>query len=302
MKILKMIPVLIIASLIFFSSCASGAEKRQEQKKQAVTGDLTRYPIVLVHGISLRDDNPIPYWGRVPDALRAAGYDVHLANHDAWASIEDNAASLFSRVEQIRSQASSEKVNIVAHSKGGLEARYAISSLGMASRVASLSTINTPHRGSVMAEFFLDEAPILNQFSAQVVDLISLLFLRDSNPNIHWATKQLCPSAMASFNQANPDKEGVYYQSWTSIIDENYGALPYVFVNKLLNERAGPNDGFVTVDSARWGRFRGVIGEERGQLISHSDVHGFIIFPEANSFDAPAFYLELAAELAGMGF
>lgn len=36
-----------------------------------------------------------------------------------------------------------EKVNIIAHSKGGLDSRYAISRLGMDQYTASLTTINS---------------------------------------------------------------------------------------------------------------------------------------------------------------
>ena len=43
-----------------------------------------------------------------------------------------------------------EKVNIIAHSKGGLDSRYAISILGMDKYTASLTTISTPHRGCIL--------------------------------------------------------------------------------------------------------------------------------------------------------
>src|SRR5207249_8887306 len=43
-------------------------------------------------------------------------------------------------------------VNIVAHSMGGLDARYAISQLGLGGRVASLITIGTPHLGTPLAD------------------------------------------------------------------------------------------------------------------------------------------------------
>ena len=39
-----------------------------------------------------------------------------------------------------------EKVNIIAHSKGGLDARYMISKLNMGEYVASLTMISSPHR------------------------------------------------------------------------------------------------------------------------------------------------------------
>ena len=55
--------------------------------------------------------------------------------------------------EQIR-RWTSEPVNLIAHSMGGLDARYLISRLGMADQVRSLTTISTPHRGSFMADWF----------------------------------------------------------------------------------------------------------------------------------------------------
>ena len=51
------------------------------------------------------------------------------------------------------------KVNIIAHSKGGLDSRYAISKLGSDKYVASLTTINTPHHGCLFAEYLLNTAP-----------------------------------------------------------------------------------------------------------------------------------------------
>src|SRR5436190_277798 len=47
------------------------------------------------------------------------------------------------------------KVIIIAHSMGGLDARYMISRLGMADRVAALVTLSTPHHGSPYADWCL---------------------------------------------------------------------------------------------------------------------------------------------------
>src|SRR6185369_10558770 len=47
------------------------------------------------------------------------------------------------------------RVVIIAHSMGGLDARYMISRMGMAERVAALITISTPHRGSPYADWCL---------------------------------------------------------------------------------------------------------------------------------------------------
>lgn len=57
---------------------------------------------------------------------------------------------------EVLKETGASKVNVIAHSKGGLDTRYAISRLGMSQYVASLTTINTPHRGCEFADYLLD--------------------------------------------------------------------------------------------------------------------------------------------------
>ena len=59
------------------------------------------------------------------------------------------------RLRDVLRETGAEKVNIIAHSKGGLDSRWAITKLGLAPQVASLTTINTPHRGCVFAQHLL---------------------------------------------------------------------------------------------------------------------------------------------------
>jgi triacylglycerol esterase/lipase EstA (alpha/beta hydrolase family) len=108
-----------------------------------------KYPIVLVHGAGFRDKTLgfINYWGRIPKHLEKNGVTVYYGGTDAWGSIEENAEILKNRILRILQEEDLEKVNIIAHSRGGLEARYLISALEMEEYVASLTTISTSHRG-----------------------------------------------------------------------------------------------------------------------------------------------------------
>ena len=65
------------------------------------------------------------------------------------------------------------KVNIIAHSMGGLDARYAIAKLGLADRVASLVTIGTPHLGTPLANLGarLSDLLRLKSLLGRVVDI-----------------------------------------------------------------------------------------------------------------------------------
>ncbi len=108
----------------------------------------TKYPCLLVHGVGFRDFHYFNYWGRIPRELVRNGANVYYGHQEAWGTVEDNGLILKNKIMEILQKTGCGKVNIIAHSKGGLDARYVISGLKMEAYVASLTTINTPHRGS----------------------------------------------------------------------------------------------------------------------------------------------------------
>ena len=104
--------------------------------------EMLKYPILLVHGMGFRDNKYVGYWGRIPEALRKMGCKIYFGTQDSNADIETNGRHLAERINQIIQETGAERVNIIAHSKGGLDSRYAISSLNMGEKVASLTTIS----------------------------------------------------------------------------------------------------------------------------------------------------------------
>lgn len=288
--------VLLVASLAA-SSCATrlGAADR-------ASDCATRYPIILVHGIVAEDGGPLPCWGRIPKALRARGALVFMAGNDGLATIERNAAILAARIDETIARTGALKVNLIAHSKGGLEARYCISTLGLGNKVASLTTLDTPHRGSALAVYFREDVPLVNRYLSFLCDLYSVVVAGDRSSDAYASIAELTPESCAAFNEANPDDPGVYYQSYATEIDEGYGVPLYVGLYRTLYEREGPNDGFVSIESARWGNFRGVVGAELGALLSHQDIQDLPLLRNAGIYDVPAFYASLVSELRKMGF
>jgi triacylglycerol lipase len=262
----------------------------------------TRYPIVLVHGIGWRDSGRDRYWGGIPERLRRSGARVFLSGNDGFASIEDCAAQLERRIEEVLGSTGEPKVNLVAHSMGGLDARYYISSLGHGDLVASLTTFNTPHRGSSVADFLLEELPLINRRVGGLIDRFSRGALGDASPDAYRAARQLRPEACALFNERNPDDGRVYYRSYASVIGPRFPKPPFAVTGRLLAKREGENDGLVSVASARWGDFRGIVGAELGLSISHDDIHDLHMLPAARRFDAPALFASVAAELALEGY
>ena len=83
----------------------------------------TKYPLLLVHGVFFRDSKLMNYWGRIPAELEANGAVIFYGEQQSAASVEDSAAELAERIEQLVQKTGCGKVNIIAHSKGGLDSR-----------------------------------------------------------------------------------------------------------------------------------------------------------------------------------
>lgn len=116
-----------------------------------------RYPIVLHHGFNASSTNSWSYY-KVKAALEADGHVVVVTEGEPFNGVEVRAASLAKIVDRARIAAceraepaqplesclTTMKVNLVAHSMGGLDARYLAARLGYSSEVASITTISTP--------------------------------------------------------------------------------------------------------------------------------------------------------------
>lgn len=265
-----------------------------------------RYPVLLVHGVACRDNRYINYWGRIPKQLRQAGISVFFGNQDGYGSVEDNAAFLKNRVEEVLQETGAEKVNIIAHSKGGLDCRYMIGKLGMGDRVASLTTLCSPHHGSRTMDAIL-RLPGWMIRTASFFCNIWYRFMEDKHPNAYKVFQQFSTSFAREFNRTIPEDERVYCQSYAFLMKRATSDfimwLPYLVVKKV----EGENDGLVTPRSAMWANFRGVYTSGVNRGISHMDVvdvrrSPFTRKKEAAVGDILCFYDRLTDELAQNGF
>ena len=59
----------------------------------------TRYPIVLVHGLAMRDTFFMKSWGTIDRILRIQGYEVYKSQVDAFGTVKTNAAQLDKAVQ-----------------------------------------------------------------------------------------------------------------------------------------------------------------------------------------------------------
>jgi triacylglycerol lipase len=233
----------------------------------------TRHPVLLAHGFAGFDAVEIrglrlAYFRGVADRLRSAGVEVHVLRVSPIASIVQRARQL---TEQVR-RLPAERYNIVAHSMGGLDARYALTALGLGDRIASLTTISTPHRGTPLADLGV------SLFGGALGRLgVPLDAFRD-----------LTTERMEAFNQEAHDAPGVVYGCFVASARQVNAML--VPAHRFLHRRAGDNDGIVPASSQRWGEVLGEIDVDHWGAVGWS-----------SRFDAGTFYERLALDLGARG-
>lgn len=262
----------------------------------------TQYPLLMVHGVFFRDFKYFNYWGRVPKELEKHGAVIYYGNHPSAASVVDGGAELAVRIKQIVEETGCGKLNVIAHSKGGLDSRYAVSCLGMADYVASLTTVNTPHRGCVFADYLLHVMPeALKETVAEAYN-VALKKLGDEKPDFVAAVSDLTASACEAFNEEVPDMPGVYYQSVGSKLNRaSDGRFPLNFSHKLVKYFDGPNDGLVAESSFPWGEHFTCLTTPGKRGISHGDMID-LNRENIREFDVREFYVSLVSGLKEKGF
>lgn len=255
----------------------------------------TRYPIVLVHGMMAKN---FLFWHAfrgISDHLRAQGLTVYVTNQDGVGSVATNAGQLKEEILRILETENCEKVNLIAHSKGGVDCRYMITHLDMADCVASLTTLSTPHHGSGLSAQLLK----MPAFMAKTIAFFNNTFFRicgDKKPDILQLGKDLTPEAMAQFNQDTPDMPSVYYQSYSSSLTEKKALLylPYKVSRRCEQD---VTDGMVSVSSSQWGNYQG----DMGNNLDHFKMVG-MYGRKKKLTDVSLHYLYIIKHLQDLGF
>jgi triacylglycerol lipase len=261
----------------------SGAIVLHKPRALEPIAGLTRYPLVLVHGMfgfeAVRvGGQQHQYFRGIRARLETLGNRVHVVRLPVAAGIRTRAAELARQVESLGVG----RVNLVAHSMGGIDARYAISKLGLKSSVASLTTIGTPHWGTPVAHgsalLFDQRLPLGRLLASLGADLDGL--------------RELTPARMFEFNRDVPDVHDVLYASYVGIADARKLRIsaPLWPSLLLLSAGVGPSDGLVPAVSQRWGVVLAEIQADHWAQIGWS-----------SSFDAESFYEKVARDLGERG-
>jgi triacylglycerol lipase len=250
-------------------------------------------PVVLVHGLFGFDRIGVPgvklhYFRGIVKHLESLGCHAHAVRLPAAASVPDRAKILVDYISSLQH----ERVDIIAHSLGGLDARYALSKLGLASRVRSLVTIGTPHHGTPLADLAMSGAIGMARKAIAAVGL--------TTHALDW----LSTAALARFNEDVRDVPGVRYACVVAGIREPGTPISLALapVHAYLRRVAGPNDGLVPISSQYWGETLAEIEADHWEQVGWRmamrgtfDALGMYAFVVARLGDAPAVAAPIAA-------
>lgn len=255
-----------------------------------------KYPIILVHGIMLKDLWHFKAFGKIESILSGEGYSVYTADHDGLGSVEGNAEQLKAYIDGVLSETGAERVNIIAHSKGGLDTLYMIDRLDMAKRVASVSFLCTPIRGSIIATKLYNLPRIIRSPLVWIFNLWYRIF-GDKNPDALTACRQLVRSTDGTFEIG--EHGDVFMQSYSTVLhrsrDDFLMGIPLRFSRRY---ESIPSDGMVSVESSMYKNYRGHCTDES---VSHSEIVD-LFAKKKKKEKIYAFYKTLARELEELGF
>jgi triacylglycerol lipase len=232
--------------------------------REAKRDDAPRPVVVLVHGFAGFDELRVAgrraaYFRGVRERLEARGFECVVPRLPPVAAISVRARVLARELEHVA--CGGRDVHVIAHSMGGLDARYALSNYAHGAGVRSLVSVATPHRGTPLA-------PGL----ARVARASGLTELAR-------AMEDLAPERLDALASAMRDVRHVRY---ASVVVAPRGGRVHPLLRPtyaLLSRKVGENDGLVPVASQRW-----------GQVIGEADTDHWGVVGWSGAFDAVAFY------------
>ena len=272
------------------------------------TKPYTRYPVMFMHGMAGTDAylDALTYWYQLEDHLTVAGFQVYMPAVDAFETTEVRTQQWLEHLDALSDEGVARRFNLVAHSQGGIDARYLTSVLDERARIASVLTVATPHYGTSIADLatgvfdaFSVDTNTLNSIVSALAGLVGL-----EGADLIGQTEGFSTAAMEAFNEEVLDLPEVYYSSWSGrscgntelgCQNENEGERIDPLLNptyQFLKQAEGDNDGIVGVDSGKWGEWQGTIPAD------HFDEVGQIADGNNAAFDHKAFYL---GELVRLG-
>ena len=291
-------------------------------------GSEAPYPFVFMHGMAgfAQLDlgvTDITYYDGVVEDLTKRGEQVFVTIVPPYDTSEARALELAKQIDQILARTGKAKVNLIAHSQGGLDARVIASpnGLGYGDRIATVTTIATPHHGSKVADTVLGITNNLPDVVNQVTnDFLHLLekssYELSSDPHLQAQIQEMSEKNMKDvFNPTYVDDARISYASYAGRTNLRSGngvcdggkipnvpgvvdaAQPLLSGTAIFLEQGNQtvNDGLVSVESAKWGTFMQCVAADHLKEVGQ-------VGALASNFDHLQFYRDVTARVRANGF
>jgi triacylglycerol lipase len=211
-------------------------------------------PVVLHHGLFGSGDvrfGPLAlsYFRGIDRAIASRGHPLIVTSVHPSSTVANRARQLKESVVRQLSAAGriGQRVILIGHSMGGLDARYAVAKLGLDEHVAAVVTVTTPHRGSPFADWSL----------RNLMDRLGIGRLLGALRLDVGAIADLTTDRCVAFNQQVPDVPGIGYYSVSAARPWNKVAPFALHSHAIIRAAEGDNDGLVSVQSSTWGTHLG---------------------------------------------
>ena len=191
------------------------------------------------------------------DYFRAAAAAFPGALFPAVPTTSTVAARAEALAQQIDAAFPAGPIHVVAHSMGGLDTRSLLSrnlrGLAAPGRIASLSTISSPHRGSPVADLLVGPEP--NGAGVRPFVYSALRHAFDALGLSLDALGELTTGSTAAFNTAHTNVSHVRYISYAGDRADSIALKPaHLYIESLgQSDAERVNDGIVSIASATWG-------------------------------------------------
>ncbi|MFP4228251.1 MAG: esterase/lipase family protein [Salinivenus sp.] len=260
----------------------------------------TRHPVVLMHGFGIGASfRRGGHLHKQALHLRSRGVRAVAPNVSPYNTVRARTETWDRRLRHVLDETNTDRLSIIAHSMGGLDARYLISNMGWHRRIEVLVTVAAPHRGSAVATLILSQPDTVRDWLTDMANWLGSHVLEDGSANMREALRELTPEYVQNtFNSEVPNHPDVTYYSYGCQAGKGTASpiTPiFRYFNKYLYEHEGLNDGIVSVQSARWGSYLGTVDADHAQQVGIPSRFGA-------PFDADAFYAAIAQRLADEGW
>ena len=259
-------------------------------------------PIILAHGAFGFDRiGALQYWSRIPSHLRGLGYEVYVTHVDPIAGTDVRSERLGDQLLCLGDAVGAERFHLIGHSQGGLDARRLAHRSEFQGRILSITTLATPHRGTTAADLMMAQDDGSRWMNAILAVYAAMTSAPVETVDVRAQFGQLTTSYLATFNRLYPNLPEIEYRSWAGRSVPNRlrqdrgdehcsdGLYPnpdgrdvvdplFALFWPRIQEAEGPNDGLISVSSAKWGEFQGCVPAD------HLDEVGLIGDPERQRF------------------